>query len=115
VIEKVLSIKQEARNMNATDIDIGHDKGLDVLYVANEPVEIVDIGHDKGQSVPYNTVAVVGNESGHDKGQSERIGNTGELDVIIHNIAHTVQYVNGAGNKDEIANKETTNQLSDKV
>ncbi|MBK9398590.1 MAG: hypothetical protein IPN55_15690 [Saprospiraceae bacterium] len=49
--------------MNATDIDIGHDKGLDVLYVANEPVEIVDKGQDKGQSVPYNTITVVSNES----------------------------------------------------
>jgi len=92
----VLSIKQEVSNMNTTDIDIGHDKGLDVLYVANEPIEIADIGHDKGQSVLYNTIADAGNEEDDDKGQSE-------------------QYGIRAGNKDAVASKETTNQLTDKV
>ena len=66
--------------MNNADIDIGHDKGLAVLYAHNEITEITDKGHDKGQSVPYNTRAVVNDESG----QSVPIGNTGNLDAIAN-------------------------------
>lgn len=78
--------------MNVADIDIGHDKGLAVLYADNETTEIADKGHDKGQSVPYNTRAAVDDESGQ-----------------------SVQYGNGVGNRDAIASRETKRQLSDKV
>lgn len=82
MIEKVLSIEQEARNMDTNAIDIGHDKGLDVLYVTNEPIEIADIGQDKGQSVLYNTIADAGNED-DDKGQSEQLGIRQVIKILL--------------------------------
>ena len=66
------------------------------------------MSRNEGASIPND-------ESGHKSGQTVPIGNTGNLDANGHVIGQSVQCGNGEGNRDAIASRGTTKQLSDKV